>query len=152
MTDPTPEQIEAEALKRFPELAPTYASLTYPAEAMRSHNRAAFKSGARWAALVAAAGAAPQVAGGDHAALIAEARSRAEHPAPGSNVAQCLRECAGALEAAGNAPVQVDEAKLAEVIWAEQESRVLNGYVIHTRATAATTAAAVAEWLRGGGQ
>ncbi|KAM9863121.1 hypothetical protein ACI1US_01006 [Leucobacter sp. BZR 635] len=50
------------------------------------------------------------------------------------------------------APVQVDEAKLAEVIWGEQESRVLDGYVIHTRETAATTARAVAEHLRGGGQ
>ena len=48
--------------------------------------------------------------------------------------------------------VQVDEAKLADVIWAEQSSRVLDGYVIHTRETAASTARAVAEWLRGGEQ
>lgn len=49
-------------------------------------------------------------------------------------------------------PPQVDEAKLADVIWGEQESRVLDGYVIHTRETAATTARTVDEWLRGGGQ
>lgn len=32
--------------------------------------------------------------------LIADARARAEHPETGSNTAQCLRECADALEAA----------------------------------------------------
>lgn len=70
-------------------------------------------------------------------------------------------EARAALVAAAAVPVEpvripdrleVDEAKLADVIWEEQSSRVLDGYVIHTRATAATTAAAVAEWLRGGGR
>ncbi|MEJ6490723.1 hypothetical protein PQI23_13435 [Leucobacter sp. USCH14] len=53
------------------------------------------------------------------------------------------------LRAALAAPVEVDDARLAEVIWAEQESRVLDGYVIHTRETARTTAAAVIAHLRG---
>ena len=113
MIDPTPEQIEAaaDAMEQHydkwsgpDEEPPTYADLAE-------------------VAIVAAAGAAPQVAGGDHAALTAEARSRAEHPATGSNVGQCLRECADALGAAGNAPVQVDEAKLASLLQEHRPSQ-----------------------------
>ncbi|KAM9867080.1 hypothetical protein ACIFOC_00402 [Leucobacter aridicollis] len=80
-----------------------------------------------------------------HRRLIEELRSA---PIEGWAWQSLLDRAANTLAA----PVQVDEAKLAEVIWAEQESRVLNGYVIHTRATAATTAAAVASHLRGGQQ
>lgn len=50
----TEAQIESEARARFPELDPDYASMTYPAEAMRTYNRSAFASGARWAAALAA--------------------------------------------------------------------------------------------------
>lgn len=57
---PTEAQITAEAWARFPELDPDYASMTYPADAMRIHNRSAFVSGANWAALTAAAGVDPQ--------------------------------------------------------------------------------------------
>lgn len=45
------------------------------------------------------------------------------------------------------APAQMDEEKLAEVIWEEQESRVLEGFVIHTPDTARSTARAVREYL-----
>lgn len=44
-------------------------------------------------------------------------------------------------------PAPVDEAKLAEVIWEEQESRARDGYVIHTPNTARSTARAVREYL-----
>lgn len=50
-------------------------------------------------------------------ALIAEMRERAEHPATGSNVAQCLREGARALEEANArlaAQPVLDERKVAE--------------------------------------
>lgn len=39
-----------------------------------------------------------------------------------------------------------DETELAEVIWWEQESRVRDGFVIHTPETARSTARAVREW------
>lgn len=45
------------------------------------------------------------------------------------------------------APAPVDEAKLTEVIWEEQESRVRGGYVIHTPDTARSTARAIREHL-----
>ena len=69
----------------------------------------------------AKAGVAPQVAGGDHAALLAEARSRAEHPGTGSNTAQCLRECADALEAATGAVVTADHEADADRMYPESE-------------------------------
>ena len=58
--DTTEDQIAEESWSRFAALDPDYASVTYPAEAMRDYNRAAFVSGARWAASHAAAGVAPK--------------------------------------------------------------------------------------------
>lgn len=82
----------------------------------------------------------------DREKLIAEARDWARYDATGAS------KIVLALCDALAAPVEIDEAKLAEVIWAEQESRVMNGYVIHTRETARTTAAAVIAHLRGEGR
>lgn len=168
VSPPSEEQIEQAAWERFPELDPDYASMTYPAEAMRTYNRAAFVSGARWSA----AGVAPQEqseswvdrqlsaevaakVGLDPTSpaldreqrekLISEALERAEHRSTGSNVAQCLRELAAALAAA---PV-VDEASLIRFLtWraipgGEGPDRLL------TPEQAVSLARAIAERLRG---
>ncbi len=80
----TPEQIEA--------------ATKAGAEAQRGVTAHVKEQDRRFArAALVAASATPQAPGGNHAELVAEARSRAEHPGTGSNTAQCLRECADAL-------------------------------------------------------
>lgn len=86
----------------------------------------------------------------DHEKLIAEAESwpEPEGPMPAAAPADLIRRLAAALAA----PPMLDEAKLGEVIWCEQSSRLRDGYLVHTRETARSTARAVIEALRGAGR
>ncbi|MCS3426719.1 hypothetical protein [Leucobacter aridicollis] len=174
--DPSPEQIEAAAKVIDPH---AFARLSVELDDAERESldmtQATLQRLAREqarAALVAAAGAAPQADSAELAWYKKAAKHSADSMAEARATLQQLAdrvdqflfdELASVLDdqplhyETGDvigeaAQVQVDEAKLAEVIWEEQSSRVLDGYVIHTRATAATTAAAVAEWLRGSGR
>lgn len=152
--EPTEAQVEAVA-RVMAGATEGDAFYEYPFAEWR---REEFRDKAR-AALVAAAGAAPQAerddspTPGNHAPVL-----------PSSTVDEALRFCTCShwLEAhherkclehhcacVNFQPVlQIDEDALAGVIWQEQSDRVRDGYVIHTRETARSTARAVAEWLK----
>lgn len=156
MFDPTPEQVEAAAEKIWR----CGQWLRQPWEQVPEPEKHRQRAVAK-VALVAAAGAAPKEQNDKPADLSVMngwlVESVGKHTCgagidgyghePGCGYVPVLN-----LAELDGYPAQVDEAKLADVIWGEQESRVLDGYVIHTRETAATTARTVAEWLRGGGQ
>jgi len=72
-----------------------------------------------------------------------ETAEEAEAKAEGFNAAMEIIEAYVQKLAALAALPAVDEAKIAEVIWREQSSRLRDGYLIHTRETARSTARAL---------